>query len=65
MVNENVNNLAPRHAGPLKFIFNPFLCGGNVKLRLVFVASALFSPLVFYSIQTKENEWSLKQNWEN
>ena len=44
MVNENVNNLAPRHAGPLKFIFNPFLCRGNVKLRSVFVASAFVLP---------------------
>jgi len=54
VVNENVNSLAPRHAGPLKFIFNSFLCGENVTLRLASAASALFSPLVFYSIQTKE-----------
>ena len=64
MVNENVNNLAPRHAGPLKFTFNPCLCRRNVKLRFVFVASALFSQLVCYSTQTKENIWPLKQNWE-
>lgn len=63
MVNENVNSLAPCHAGPLKFIFNPFLCGENVTLRLASAASALFSPLVFYS--NKRNEWPLKRNREN
>lgn len=65
MVNENVNSLAPRHAGPLKFIFNPFLCGENVTLRLATEICTLFSPLVSYSIQTKENEWPLKRNREN
>lgn len=65
MVNENVNSLAARHAGPLKFIYNPFLCGGNVILRFAFVASAMFPALAFRSTETKENVRPFKQNWEN